>query len=340
MTVIMTLGGVDLGDNFPHYSQTFEPVRVSDQGGSFRKVNISLAGFIQGRNSEEVLEIYEIIATVGALNDTLFTYKDGLHTVHDNKKVYVAGYAEPQDGEHAKYRVGDYSISLYYYEDSVDSIGIECTYGDYTFDKTPKWGRSFTRNRESHRSPEPAGEGLIQGSTSTVTLSGIIFRENHADLMAAIDELTEAFSEDRTLTYGVFSQSVHVSGVDIAEDVKSQFAFFSINLTYDIGEIVELRRKISFSRIHNNTVITEQPFCNSRLIQHMNVSGQFVTYRLSLTAENIVTARNLISVEAANLVEPGGIEMQGGEEGWDEDNARVDLTIIKFYNSAILPNIP
>ena len=59
-----------------------------------------------------------------------------------------------------------------------------------------------------------------------------------------------------------------------------------------------------------------------------------------MEAEDLVTARNLIAIEAANFVEPGGLEMQGGTEDWDYDNVRIDLSIIKFYNTGILANIP
>lgn len=333
MAVTMELGGVNLGSNFPLVSRTYEPIRVSEQGPSFKKVTIILSGFVEGLNSEEVVEVTEIIAAIAALNDTLFTYINGGETLYDDKKVYISGYSEPQDAEHARNRAGDYSISLYYFENSLDDVDITCTYGAYTFDKTPKWGRDISQNRESPR-------GELRGSTATITLSGVLYEDNHSDLMASIAALTAAFNQDALLTYGVFAQTVRSSGVSISEEVMSQYAYFSVNLSYDIGEVVELRKKRSFSRIHNNPVITDQPFCDTRIIDFMNLSGQFVTYRMSLAAETIATARGLLSTELAGWVEPGGIEMPGGTEDWDEDNASVQVSIIKFYNTGILANIP
>jgi hypothetical protein len=72
----------------------------------------------------------------------------------------------------------------------------------------------------------------------------------------------------------------------------------------------------------------------------MNVSAQTITYKLRIKAENIATCRSLLAIEAENLIQPGGIEMPGGSEEWDEDDPTVDINIIKWYSEAVIANLP
>lgn len=334
MAVTMTLGGLNLGSNFPLYSQTYEYIRPSDQGPAFKRVRITLSGFIEGDNFAEIMALYATLRNAVGLNDIAsFTLIDGTTTIHNGQQVWVGGYGEPEDSEYGKNGVGDYSIELYYFEDQNDNLGINCSYGGYTFEKTPSWGRQFQPNREHYRN-------FQQGSTATVTLSGFLIAANHSALMAKIVALQDAFKEDRILTYGSFVQTVRTNGCTIQEDVIRNFAYYQCSLIYDTDDLVSKKRTIKISRIHQNPVITDQPFCDRRIIELMNQSGQTIQYTISMESSvSLQRTRELLAVEATNTIEPGGIEMQGGDETWSPDSYAVTLSVIKFHNTPVISNL-
>lgn len=341
--ITMRLGGVDLGDNFPLFARSFEYVRQHEEGGSFRRVKISLSGFVTAENSEEVMFLYDTLKDIISRNDTTFTYIDtsaegtgplgtsGV-TVYNEQPVWIGSYAEPFD-EFAKWASGDYGIELYHFEENDDDLGIVASYAGYTFESPPSWSRQISPNRETHRAANV-------GSTATIRLGGFLFANSSAELQAKIDALSAALNQDGTLNYGSFSQSVRRGTHSIEPAVLKNWALWSFECFYDIGEIVSLRRKVKISRVHDNPVITEEPFCSRRLIELMNSSAQTIEYRFSIEAESIETCRTLLAVEAANVIEPGGIEMPGGEEVWDYDRMSVDLTVTKFYSDPVYANLP
>lgn len=334
MALTMTLGGVDLGTNFPLYGQAFSYSRVDDQGPAFKRCTITLGGFVEGNNFMEVMSLYMALRDVIGVEDLVnLTVMDGAEVIHENQPVYVASYNEPEDREHGKTGVGDYSIELYYFVDNTDNLQISCTYGGYAFEKTPKWGRNIRPNREHYR------EGM-KGSTATIGLSGFLFAEDHGQLMAKIEALQTAFQEDRVLVYGTFEQAVRVVECRIEDTVVRQYAFFQISLIYDIGTYLFLKRSVRIDRIHQNPVITEEPFCDRRLIELMGRSGQSITYNFIVESGlSLAHARNQLTVEATNTIEPGGIEMPGGTETWEPDKFQVNLTVTKFYANPPIPNL-
>lgn len=339
MTVAMTLGGVDLGPNFPIYSRAFEYIRPDDQGPSIRKVNISIAGFLEADNHGEIMALYETIKNIVDTNDTTFTYTADGTTIYNNKAVVIDGYTEPEDAEYAKLVLGDYGIQFHYYENNTDTIPISCTYTPssgpaYTFEKVPKWSRSIKPERESYRSP-------LRGSVVTIALSGMLYADTHTSLMTKIEALQTAFSKDGTLTYGLFTNTImRVNHCDIQPVVPMNFAYFDIELAYDIGTNTTLKRSMRINRIHHNPVVTEEPGCGRRVVELMNRSSQEINYSISIQANSLTECRELLSTEAAFMIEPGGIEMPGGTENWDLDNFRVELSVTKLYTTPIIGNLP
>lgn len=345
MTVVtMQLGGVSIGPLFPLYGKAYEPIRLDDQGASIKKVRVTLSGFIEGDNHGEVMATYQLIKAYAAAGDITFTYytSSDYAMIHDNQRCWVESYNEPVDGEYGKNAVGDYSITLYWFEDSSEGLPLTCTYvsptatpsGTYTFAKTPKWSRSIKPNRSNHRARR-------YGSTAEINLEGILYAANHSALKTAIDNLTATFSTDGVLTYGGFSNTVRCMPIEISPVTPHCYAMYKMTFFYDIGSIVSLSCKTSISRIHSHPVITELPFCDSRLIEQMNSSGQTIDYSFSITAESIATARSLLATEVTSrvLVHPDMIEMPGGKETWDEDEIRVDLNFTKFYPTPVVLNL-
>ena len=341
-TPTMTLAGTSLGSNFPIYSKTFEYIRADDQAPAIKKVHVTIAGFLEGADNAGVMALYQLLkANVDPSNVVFnYTYTDGVTpiVVHNNQKCWIESYNEPADSEYAKAAVGDYSIGLYWFEDCAEGLALACTYvtssGTYTFPKTPKWGRKITPNRDSYRSN-------LYGSSAQITLEGTLKAADHSALKTMVDAITSAFSKDGVLSYGDFSQSVRIVDADIQPATLHCYCVYRITLGYDIGSIVKLSRKVHVSRVHANPVITEQPYCETRLIEFMNSSGQTITYTVSITASDISTARSLLASEVAATVifASDMIEMPGGGESWDYDNCKVDINIIKFYPTVVVPNM-
>lgn len=336
-SITMTLGGVSLGANFPSYSRTFEYIRGDDQGAGIKKVKVTLSGFLEGTSNSVVMSLYQSLKNTVGVNDTTFTYiSDGV-TIHSSQKCWIESYSEPGDEEFCKVGVGDYGISIYWFEDASETNGVSCTYtnsnGVYTFSKTPRWGRQISANRPTHRASNAIG------STATIALEGTLYASSHANLATAISNLQAAFLLDGLLTYGSFAHNVRVVDVNVSPVTLQNYANYSVTLKYDIGSIVELSSKIKVQRVHSNPIITEQPFCGTRTIEFMNASSQTITYSISISAADVATARSLLATEAANTVISGGVEMPGGEEEWNEDNKSVSVTIIKLYPNPVIPNL-
>jgi len=333
MAVTMTLGGVSLGANFPLYSSSFQYVRPDDQGPAIKRVQITLAGFLEGTSHSAVLTAFNAVRALVGSGDTTFTYTDGAVTVHNSKQVWIGGYNEPVDTEHGRCRVGDYSIELYYFEDAAETNkAITASYNGYTFPKTPKWGRSIKPNRD-----RPGG--TQRGSTATVTISGTVFGTDSADTITKALALQAALSADGLLTYGSFSQNMYVEDVSVDPVVPSNWINYTATFIYYTSEIIELKRRTRISRVHHFPVVTEEPYCNRRQIDLLNRSGQFLTYTLSVKSESISTSRTILAGEIAAMMSPGGTEWPGGEEEWDWENFEVSISVTKFHSTPVIENM-
>ncbi len=339
--MIMSLGGISLGENFPVYGRSFEYIRPDPQGPSFKKVNISLSGFLQAENSEELFMLYESLKDLVGVNDTTFTYIDDTVTasgvtIHDEQPVYVESYNEPQDNEYAKSCIGDYSIELYYFKPNEDNLGLTVSYNGYEFDPIPTWSRDAEINRDGRN-------GTYQSTTLRIVLNGFIFRDTHSELKEEVDLLEQAFKGDGTLVYGDFSNSVKIGRYSIQPCVPKNFIYYSAEFFYDIfvenGGILEIEKRFSFSRINRQPVITEEPFCDRRLIELMNESGQTINYRVKVKSSSLAVARNMVSAELQSIFILGGIEMPGGSESWDYIEPSVEVNVVQFHDIPVLGNM-
>lgn len=336
----MTLGGIALGANSPLYSQGFTVVRDGEQGASFKRINIMLNGFLEGEGTDEVMALYKSLRDKANPNNTTFTYIQDSVILHDNRKVYVQTYSEPEDNEFGKVASGDYSIELYYFEDSSHDLGIPVTYGDYTFEKPPKFGRDFFQNK-----PNPTSNYSNLSKVGVITLQGHLFGETHSILMAKMNALQLAFidapgSSGKLFRYGDFAAYCYVhQGSSITPEVIKNFCYFDIKLYYYTNDVIEFSYTEESTRIHRTPVIKEKPFCNTRSIQEMNLSGQYITYSMMCASTTTEKAKEILNTELWYAVMPGGIEMPGGRQVVDKDNNKVSVTVTKFYNIPIIANL-
>ena len=335
-STVIQLGGLTVSENFPVYGSSFEFMRMDDQGPAYRKITVTLSGFMYGTDSGAVASLFNTLRALVGKSDTTLTITDNGTAVYANQKVWVASYNEPEDKEYARNRIGDYSITLYYFSDAIEADkAIPCSFNGYTFPKTPKWGRNLKENRDSPTS-------VKRGATIGIQLSGYIFGDTHATVMAAALAMQDAMRGDAdgkgTLVYGDFSQLVYFVDCDLDPTVVNNVIQYTIKFEYYSSSIIKLSRKVSIPRVHYNPVITEEPFCDRRLVELMNLSSQTITYTFAMQSTTIAGCRALLATEVYNTVEPGGLEMPGGVEEWDLENNSVNLSIVKFYNAPIIAN--
>lgn len=353
-TVVMTIGGLTLGPNFPLFQRTFEVMRPNAQGHAFKRVNLQFDGFLLGDDHKQMVDQYLILAEKLNNNDTLFTYtvtspEFGSVTLYDNKRVYVDGYSEPSDWKEYD---GSYSFTLYYFEalGNTDSdLGITASLGSYTFDPLaiPTFARQ-TAPIIGDYTDQVLPIGYTTPSTSvSINLNGfLIVPADSVDpvndlnnLIVALESALTANNRIMLFNYGPFSATVRVMDFTVQETVPRVQANYSIVLQYHTFNVWDLKVSYEIDRIHWNPIIKEKPRCNTRSIQLMNRSGQSITYNLSVKADTLSNARSQLSAEAAARVIPGGYELPGGRESQDENTNTVSVSIQRYYATPVMLNI-
>jgi hypothetical protein len=330
----------DFSPLYPQWSRGITIERDDPQGPGIIRVDMTLHGFFLSEEGSHEDIINRFIALESFLENGMLLLEHRIDdtTLSDDRPVYTNGINKPENWDTWN---GEFSFSLYYFKDSPDDTGdnglqISANYvhggGTYTFEKTPVWSHGIRPNRASHRA-----ENL--GSTATITLRGRLFADSHEALMTKIGTISDAFNRDGILNYGEASYIVRAGGIECGPSFPRNHAPYTITLHYDIGTLVHLSAKTRFSRIHQNPLIKEKPLCNERIIKLRNTSGQTVSWSISITAADIATARALLTTELSNRIFPGGVELAGGEEEWDEDSISVQCTVSKFYDTPVLANM-
>lgn len=353
-TVVMTLGGVSLGPDFPLFQRTIEIARNNTQGHAFKKVNLQFDGFITGDDHKQIAAKYAQLMAMLDNNDTTLTYtvtstEFGTVTLYDEKRVYIDGYSEPIDWKEYD---GSYSFTLYYYEalaNDKSDLGLSASIGAYTFDPKaiPSWSRNVQPFVGDYNDRVlPIGQ-TTPATNVTITLTGfLIVPASSTDpvsdlhnMMQALEVSLQANNRVMTLVYNDFSATVRVMDFSIQETVPRTQANYTIVCQYHTLTVWDLKVSYGISRVHWNAVIKEMPKCNQRSIQLMNRSGQRITYNLSVKADTLSAARAQLDTEAAARIIPGGYELDGGEENQDENNNMVSVSIPRFYSTPVIANI-
>lgn len=335
-------------DEMPLLGRKIEYMRQADQGHSNRKINCDMNGFFDRRNHADIMAAYKSLIEIIKCNDAEFVYTttDSLGVTADiiRKRVYIDSYTDP--AEWKEYQ-GEYSINFHYFEQpdfAIADLGIAASYqtaaGLYTFAIPPNWQHSLKPSRSSFRASRFTPAGGVLSSEATITLTGTITGNSHSEMKTKIDELRDAFKLDGTLNYGAWSNAVRVDSVDIPQTFPRDYCNFSLSLKYDLTNIYAFKSTRSFSRIHGFPKIKEYPYCGTRRVQTFYPSAQTVRYSIHIQSSSIASCRSLLANEAFILITPGGIEMEGGTEDWDDTDLSVTLNCTKFYDPPLLGNLP
>jgi hypothetical protein len=287
------------------------------------------------------MEQYENLKRIMEGNDLTLYYNDGAREIAANVRCYVNDYGEPDGWKEYN---GDYSISLYYFEDSVTTGFFDVSYssslGAYPFEKAPVLGFQLQQQRLDEYSPSVTPSGVQMALTMQGSISGTIFAENHEALVVKANQLRDAFSADGILTYGAWSQPILVKQINIPPVFPNQFFDYEIAFSYTPPGVREFKAVREFDRLHYNPEIKKLWYCGGATrIKLYGLSGQNVSYTFSLKADSVANARALLANEVAAFVISDGIELQGGREVWDETAFSVQLSFTKYYDTPVLYNM-
>lgn len=345
LTITSTNGGTyDFGDEeLPVIQRGRSYERQSDQGPSRSKITVGLKGFFEGDMHSEVVAKYQTLLSVLQANDAVLNYHDGVAQVI-NDRVYLSSYNEPSDW---KQYDGTYDISLYYFDAHANptaDLGISASYsssaGSHSFDPVPHWSRSYSKGRSDPHGPNTAPSGAAIQDKVQFVLTGFLTGTSHSDLVSKISSIETALGADGTLTYGDYTDSVRVVDFKLPNTFPRDYVNYSITFEREVSGIRSIKSKSSFTRIHNFPIIRNRPYCPTPDITTFpRASGQVGTYDIRIDAESVSAARTLLATEAAALIVPGGIEMEGGKEDWDHDKVSVHLNVKKYYATAVNPNL-
>jgi len=330
--------------SLPLLSRRPQTRRTSEQGDSMTKVDISLQGYFADYGEGLSMQSrYDSLEASCKFNSIRLTYHDGYQIVID-AEIYVASVTQPlQWGQH----VIDFSIEGYYFDDrdnSNHSSGLRCSYtsptGSYSFDMIPDWAYTQKVGKSSQNSPSYLPSGASKGATVGIQLSGTCYSASTALLESKRIAMSNAFSSDGILNYGSFSAAMKIGGFSIPSVTPRTHFDFSIDMSYQIPGLTDFKATRTISRIHNNPIIHMLENCPSDpIVKERNPKGQTISYSLNAQGNSITSIRSMLAHELSVLIFPGGTELPGGTEVWDEDPPSVSVSFQKFYKRPVVSNI-
>lgn len=329
----------------PLISRRFQNQRSQSEGHmKSRLVTVTLTGFLEGNNHSEIVAAYQAMIAKFKDNTATFYWHDGSSVQANNVRVYIDTWDEPSDWKEYD---GNYSVSFHYHEkvtqNSTD-LGIAASIvsgaGTHTFNPVPYWSKSSKTNKKHPAASTKTPADNDRGSTIEITLTGTLIENDHASLAAQMASLELACSENGTLNYGTWAESVYISeGPTWGTTFPDKEVDYTIKFLYWSSTIFDIDLSITYSRIHNHPVIDELPYCGVNYVEEINPSGQTVQYSLMCQAASITAARTILSQEAAVVVHPNGVEMKGGSERQEESTNRVTVTFSKYHSVPVLANL-
>lgn len=329
--------------------------RDSNVGYGKKRINVTLNGFLEGDNHEEVVRMYKKLSDVFVHNDLRFTYEIidtfGTYKIIDDQPIYMDSYNEPSAWKQYN---GDYEITFHYYEDQcyTTDLGIRVVYtpdetlianpDSYIFNPCPMISKNSNRKRDWN-ADNKTRYGKKIGKEVYVTLKGFLSASSNVTLQTKIDRLEQIFSlaTRGSLTYGCFTHEVR-----IVQEPQFSLTFprnhvdYEIQLAYGTDEIFEISTEITFSRVHKFPKIRNRLYCAKIEVTEYIPSGQYVDYSLRLKAKDRETTRQRAQDEFNALVYQPGLsyKLEGGTERWLDDNS-IEIKDRRFYIDAILINI-
>jgi len=327
----------------PLITRTVEFVRASDQGPIMRrKFVITLSGFFRGNNHHEVVEKYQLLIAALADSTARLIYNDGVDEIIDNEYVYIDGYNEPEDW---KQYDGRFAINLHYFEktDSNNDFNMTARYssqsGVFNFTPVPHWSRQLAPTRGDSNQNRTSKAGSLIASQGTIVLRGQFQGDNEGEIYQQIEDLRNALKRDGTLTYGSLIVPVYAGVLSMPEHFPHNYCEYTVTFKYYTNTFYSLSMKRGFSRLHRNPKITELLYCNEIMVQERSQSGQTVSYDIEIESDTIFNARQLLAAEVEAVLIPGGVELPGGTETWEDNRIAVSLSFKRYHKTPVLSNI-
>lgn len=328
-------------DQLPLVGRRMAYRRPGEQGVSIRRINVTLNGYFDGNNHIEIMEQVQNLRHILTGNDLVLYYHDGAQEIISNKRCYIDDSTDPEGWKEFN---ADYSLSLYYFEDASSNAFFDVSYssdaGSYLFEKQPVIGFQNKIGRMGEFAPRTTLSGQEIVTTMQGTLAGTIFADTHEELVAKHQLLRQAFSSDGTLTYGGWTQPIFVYAINVPPIFPVNFFDYEIAFGYSPPGVIEFKASREFDRLHYNPEIKNLWYCGGATrVTLYGISGQNVSYELSIKASSVAEARSLLANECAIYTISGGIELPGGRERWNDTDNSVSVNYTKWYETPVLFNL-
>lgn len=309
---------------------------------AYRQIEMTFSGFFTGNSHTDLMTKYQALATALKASDMRLTYNDGTNAILSSQAVYIDSLDEPSDW---KQYSGQYSFTLHYFEEVTLSYlalaaSFVSTVGTFTFSPAPVWSAKTLLGPEDSTSNPYTPFGVEIATEVHVTLDGELFGSSHAALVAKMNSLAAIFTKPGTLNYGSFTNAVRiVSPPSFGPTYPNHFCTYSLTVGYFTTGVYKYKSSKSFTRVHWHPEIKIRKLCPTDVVRLYKESGQTITYNFSLKAADITTARAFLANEAYNSIIPGGVEVEGGMEDWQESTNTINVTAIKYYLTPVLSNV-
>lgn len=352
------LGGAEYDfskDELPLISRRISNDRLDDQGPSIRRIDVTLNGFHTGKNLAEVQAKHKGLIVFLRSNELTLTYTDGVSTIVDQQVCWVDDYNEPSEWRQYS---GNYTIALHYFEEAeaTNIETIQCSLvnslGTLTLDPAPLFAINAGRSQGSFRASDltPANAAAVFNQQdierpitreAVITLEGFMTGLFPDALVAKRNNMLNMTQKKVTLNYGSYTTPATVLRVNFPPTFPRRKCYYTLELQTDLGVGVRfLSTTRDIPRVHRNPLIRERPQCNlPPYVMESGLSGQEIHYGFSILGDSMAAMRATLRTEAAYAIFPGGYEMPGGVMREDDDAMSINLTIIKFYPTPIIPNL-
>lgn len=329
-------------EKIPLISRRVTAQRTSDQGGGHRRIDITFNGYFTANSHTLIMAKQAQLIDLCNAHQLKVFYNDGTNIILNNQLIYMEGIGEP---EQWRQRLGDYSISGYYFEKLDDSwndlvVSYSSVAGSFQWEQLPVLGISSKRARSSALAHETLPSGTAVGTEVSLQVAGELCESTHGDLITARANMELALSRDGTLNYGGLSFACRVNQIQWAPYVPSDFWPFMIDFTYFLSGITNFECLVNYSRITLNPIIHENPNCpNEPIVVNRFNQGQWVDYSFHIEGLSLIALRTALLNEFNFVVAPNGYEPAGGKEAHNLQEPKIDLNFTKFYKIPILNNI-
>ena len=318
------------------YRDSGAPLGSSKSGPVIRERVITIVGKILGLNFNDIQSRVWAMEAAFAQQDQVLIWNDGT-TQRISANVKVTQIDVPV--EWGTYEANFTITLLYYPQDDVNAAPFEVSYNGYTFNPIPVFSRNMDVARESPDSIRLANRWVI-------SLSGFIDKGSMAANMTEYNALLTAINSDNgTLKYGNFTQSVKITNSKVEPDTWQSVIKYSLTMIYSdnylAGGIIILNSSRRIQRFTQRNAKHLIPFIDFGNIQLLGESPQTVSAQGFIVADTLAHARTAANTEINNqfpappiggaaIEEPSSTIVERATENRVEWNVSVFYTIPAF----------